>query len=976
MSQTPSLRLLAGLGLLLGPLLADAHGFGRNKVQYDTFDWRVLETEHLEIHYYPEEEALARRAADYGEDACRKLDAALGHKLSKKIPLIVYGSHYHFRQNNVTRSLVGESTGGFTEIFRTRVALPYAGSESEFRHVVHHELVHAYVFDRLYGGPIRSLFVLQYAFYVPLWFQEGIAEYYSNCWDSESEMMLRDAAISGALPPFDQVHGGYFVYKAGWSAVGWLADRHGDDVVRRILESLEENRDLRAAIREVTGEEPTKLAQEWLLDVRRHAWPSFAHLDSPERAGRLLTSHVGGDGALNANAVLSPSGKRAAFLSNRSGTPDLWVMDVDSPAEPRVLVRGARGGKFESLHPLRSSVGWSPDERLLVCAAQKGARDALYVLDAGTGRTVAEFVPDLDALERPDWSSADARFVFTGMKSGQVDLWTMEADGTRLARLTDDLAREEAPRFSPDGRRVVYASDAADSTGLDLWILDLARGEARPLRVAEGDQWDPCWSADGTRIFHVSDENGTRDLVSCSIEGDDVRRLTALVGGADSPTAARESGRLVFTAYHEGGWDLVLVEDADTLRAEDAPAVELPEIPWAGHTVRDSVAVASVPADSLGVVAAQPAEAESLAVVAAGEAEAESRGVAPPTEAPYRLRFRSEWITGAFLYDGFGPSAQVASSISDVLGNHRFQIGANLFRSMANADAFLTYSYLPGRLDWTVGMFHLRDQILDDRTSLGQPLGEEGDEAFFSERRWGLLANASYPFHTFRRVGLEVTALEMEREVSAADASASVRNFRGRVVIPRLHHSFDNTLWGWTGPVQGRRSLLSVEHSVPVGGEPLSFGTVIADARWYGRFGGEYVAALRTFAASSFGADPQEFQIGGPSSIRGYPRQVFHGRHAALVSAEFRYPFLEYVKLGWPFRSAFGGVRGDLFVDAGTAVGDPASFHGARRDLHVGFGVGARARLAYLPFRVDVGWPTDFGSVGEPVWHVTIAPEF
>jgi Tol biopolymer transport system component len=959
--HTRTLRLLAALFALLGPLLAEAQAFGRNKVQYESFDWRVLETEHLEIHFYPEEEALARRAAEYGEEACRRLDVALGHRLSKKIPLIVYGSHYHFRQNNVSRSLVGESTGGFTEIFRTRVALPYAGSESEFRHVVHHELVHAYVFDRLYGGPIKSLFVLQYAFYVPLWFQEGIAEYYSNTWDSESEMMLRDAAISGALPPFDQVHGGYFVYKSGWSAMGWLADRYGEDVVRRLLDSLQKNRDLRAAIREVTGEEPGKLAREWLLDVRRRAWPTFAHLDAPERVGRLLTGHTAGDGMLNADAVLSPSGKRAAFLSNRSGTPDLWVMDVDSTEPPRVLVRGARGGKFESLHPLRSSVGWSADERLLVCAAQKGARDALYVLDAGSGRTVAEFVPELDALERPDWSPADARFVFTGMKGGQVDLWTMEADGTGLRPLTHDLAREEAPRFSPDGRRIVYASDAADSTGRDLWVMELPGGEARPLRVAPGDQWDPCWSADGTRVFHVTDESGTRDLVSCSAEGGDVRRLTALVGGADSPSAAREGRRLVFTAYHEGGWDLVLVDDADTLRAGDAPAVALPATPWAGYTPRDST---------------QAAAADSSVAETEPDADADVLVQAPPVEAPYRLRFRSEWITGAFLYDGFGPSAQVASSISDVLGNHRFQVGANLFRSLSNADAFLTYSYLPRRFDWTVGVFHLRDQLLDDRTSLGQPLGEGGDESFFSERRWGLLANVSYPFHTFRRVGLELTALEMERDVLDQDAPESVRNFRGRVVIPRLHHSFDNTLWGWTGPVQGRRSLLSIEHSVPVGGEPLSFGTVVADARWYGRFGGDYVAAVRTFAASSFGADPKEFQIGGPSSIRGYPRQVFHGRHAALVSAEFRYPFLEYVKLGWPFRSAFGGVRGDLFVDAGTALDRPAEFHGVRRDLHVGFGVGARARLAYLPFRADVGWPTDFSSVGEPVWHVTIAPEF
>ncbi|NNE42961.1 MAG: hypothetical protein HKN12_02020, partial [Gemmatimonadetes bacterium] len=485
----PRLLPVASALLCAAFLLAvpeDARGFGRNKVQYDTFDWQVLVTDHLEIHFYPEERDLAYRAAEYGEAACRALDVDLGHTLTKRIPLIVYGSHYHFRQNNITPTLVGESTGGFTEIFRDRVALPYSGSEEDFRHVVHHELVHAYVFDQLYGGKFKSFFVLQYAFYIPLWFMEGIAEYYSNTWDSEAEMMLRDAAVSGALPPFERIHGGYFVYKSGWSAVGYLVDRHGEGVIRDILASMVETRDLRIAVEEVTGEKIEAISADWLEDVRRRSWPTIAELQNPDDFGRPLTASPQQDGTLNANAVLSPSGKRVAFLSNRSGTPDLMILDIDSDAPARTLVHGARGGKFESLHPLRSSFGWSPDENFLVAAAQKGARDALYILDVEDGRTVAELTPDLDAVTRPDWSPTEARFAFTGMRNGQVDLWTVEADGSGLRALTDDLAREDGARFSPDGRRIVFTTDhgtrdqlagdsasadrEAEEQGTDIWI--------------------------------------------------------------------------------------------------------------------------------------------------------------------------------------------------------------------------------------------------------------------------------------------------------------------------------------------------------------------------------------------------------------------------------------------------------------------------------------------------------------------------
>jgi len=947
-------RPLRAVSLLLLALLvassARAQSYGRNKVQYDTFEWQVLVTDHLEVHFYPEEEALARRAAEYGESACSRLDEALGHGLSKKIPVVVYGSHYHFRQNNVSPSLVGESTGGFTEIFRTRVVLPYSGSEPEFRHVVSHELVHAYMFDMLYGGPVRSLFVRQYAFAIPLWFAEGIAEWFSNEWDSEAEMMIRDAAISGTLPPFPAIYGGYFVYKAGWSAVAYLVSRHGEGVVKDILAALPETRDLHQAVKKVTDEDVGAIADAWLKDVRRSTWPRYADLHDPEEYGRpLAEAPPGGATPMSANGCLSPSGDRVVFLSDRSGTADLWIQDVEGKEEPRVLVHGARGGEFESLHPLRSSVGWSPDGKYVAVAAQRGARDALYVLEAKGGRVAFTNVPDLDALERPDWSPDGARVVFTGMKNGQVDLFAMDVDGANLVQLTDDLAEDRAPRWSPDGRTIAFASDRGGSMGLDVWLLDPETGHVSPLTLSPGDQWDPAWSADGRRVFHVSDELGTRDLVVTEVDGGS-RRLTALVGGADSPSVARETGRLVFTAYHGGTFSLFVVDDADTLSGADAPPVE--------------IALPVAPAE---VAAAEPAE---------------------PELADYHPRFRPEWVGGAIAFDGRGLSAAVQTMIGDVLGDHRLYVSARAYRSLADSDAIVSYAWLRRRFDFAFSVFHIKDYLHDRRTTLGQPIGEEGSRAWFTERQRGAMATVSYPFHTFRRLSFDLTALQVDRTLYDGSGFLSDRTEIGRtssrVLMPRISHVFDNTLWAWTGPIQGGRWLASYQQAIPIGGDDLTYGTLLADMRRYSRHG-RYVFAFRAMGATSFGSDPQRFFLGGPNTLRGWGLQRLGGRNVALLSGEFRYPFLEYVKLGWPFRSAFGGVRGNLFVDVGTAFDRPGRFNlagdaglgrGGLDDVQVGFGVGTRMRLAFLPVRVDVGWPTDLRRVGPPLWHFSIGPEY
>ncbi|HMB70037.1 MAG TPA: BamA/TamA family outer membrane protein, partial [bacterium] len=588
------------------------------------------------------------------------------------------------------------------------------------------------------------------------------------------------------------------------------------------------------------------------------------------------------------------------------------------------------------------------------------------------GGRVAELVPDLDAIERPDWSPATARFVFTGMHRGRVDLWLVDADGTGLVRLTDDLHDDRGPRWSPRGDRVLFTSDRADSTGRDLFAVDAVTGTVAPLVVAPGDQWDACWLGDGSSIAYVSDEWGTRDLVLHDLRTGERRRVTRLLGGADSPSAARRGGQLAFTAYEKGRFSIVLVDDPDTLSAVAADPVAAGPAFWppVAELASDTTA-----ADTARAAAAMPQDGTPGS---------------PPTDpevGDYRPRLRPEWLAGSFGYGGLGASLSLQTAFSDVLGDHRVTGSASAYRSLRDSDAYLGYAYRKRRVDWSMSTFHFRDYLWNDRTTLGQPVGEEGDDARFTERKWGGALGASYPFHTFARADFELVGMSVERtrhdEIDGRRQETS--RTRSTVLLPSLSHTFDNALWGWTGPVQGRRSVAVLQYAVPVGGEPLEFGSDMADLRRYHRFAGDYVFAWRAMATTSWGADPQQFQLGGSTTLRGQERLSIRGRNAALASLEYRYPFLEFVKFGWPLRTAFGGVRGNLFLDVGTAFDDPsrARLTGpnedgrrALRDLHVGFGVGARARVAYLPLRFDIGWRTDGTGVSSPVYHFFIGPEY
>src|SRR5688572_4637243 len=107
----PVRALALALALIGAPRLEAQQYFGQNLVQYKHFKWRVLETEHFLVHYYPEEKEAVRAAARMAERSYARLSRVIGHQFREKKPIILFSSRADFGQNNITGDL-GEGVGG------------------------------------------------------------------------------------------------------------------------------------------------------------------------------------------------------------------------------------------------------------------------------------------------------------------------------------------------------------------------------------------------------------------------------------------------------------------------------------------------------------------------------------------------------------------------------------------------------------------------------------------------------------------------------------------------------------------------------------------------------------------------------------------------------------------------------------------------------------------------------------------------
>ena len=121
----------AAAAALSAPVAASAQYFGQNKVQYRTFDFRILRTPHFDVYYYPEEESAARDGARMVERWYARYSRILDHEFEARQPLILYASSPEFQQTSVLQGDIGEGTGGVTEVFKQRIVLPFAGAYRE-----------------------------------------------------------------------------------------------------------------------------------------------------------------------------------------------------------------------------------------------------------------------------------------------------------------------------------------------------------------------------------------------------------------------------------------------------------------------------------------------------------------------------------------------------------------------------------------------------------------------------------------------------------------------------------------------------------------------------------------------------------------------------------------------------------------------------------------------------------------------------
>jgi Tol biopolymer transport system component len=1004
--------------------------FGKNKVQYKTFNWYFIQTDNFNIYFYKDEYHLAKFAADVLEDAYLKVKQELRYDLGKRVPVIIYNSHNDFQQTNVVSDLIEEGVGGFTETFKNRIVVPFTGSYEDFRHVLHHELTHAVTFDMLYGNVIGSLLSREYLFQLPLWFAEGYAEYSSRGgWDIQADMVLRDATINGYLVPLD-LAGGYLVYKEGQSAIGYIVKKYGEEKLSEILNKGKMELSMDKALKSAIGLDTKGLSEEWMKFLRKEYWPEIASRSEPKDFAKQLTDHTKDGSYINERPAFSPQADRLAIFSDRSDYTEVYIISsIDGKVIER-LVKGERSGDLESLHSYVSGLSWSSDGQSLAFVSKSRGKDVLCLIQVRNKKIYRKLYFNLDAMRSPSWSPDGEKIAFVGMKDGKTDIYLCDLNSKKATRLTDDYYDDEDPSFSPDGKFIAFTSDRPISSSEDsvkyeyghynLYLYDLNLQKIIPLTekhgstllTMEGNNTSPTWSPDGRKICFVSDRNGIYNLYIMDLDSSTTFPITNVLAGCFAPSWSKEGDKIAFSAFQKGGWDIFLLKEIKPISPETDSLTQTPYLlslradtisTKPDTTQREETEEKKLDFTSYVFKAGQN-ELDSLT----GQLEkktAEKKDTLTTrlpsgeyAQKKYKLKFSPDLVSGALSYDTFfGFRGQSVIVISDLLGNHTFLLATDLVNTIDQSNFQLFYLYTAQRINWGVGILHTKYYYVDSYDRL------------FSDRVYGALGYLSLPFSKFSRADLDLTHISVDRKYYDPNPFTSNYDDRSvKVLLASLSWINDTVIWGHTGPVNGSRSSFSYEYAPYLTPRSISYGAAMMDYRKYWHFKKRYSFAFRLASGFSHGQDKKKFFLGGTSDwispslgsedvygindlyfgnvitpLRGYKYFDVQGTRFFLTNLELRYPFVEHLEMKFPLPLSIHYVNGAFFYDMGAAWDENKKFKGGTteggtklKDIKAGFGFGPRANLGFLVLKYDIAWQTDFDSVSKPRHYLSLGAEF
>ena len=1031
--------------------------FGKNRVQWKDFHWSYYKYDNFDVYYYQGGDDLADYVLQYAKKEIPRMERSFNNHFTRKVQFLVFNSLGDLKQSNLNSDDEETgNTGGVAKIIGAKVFLYFNGNYVDFEQQIREGIAHLLLSQAMNGVSIGSQIRNSYRYDIPEWFQDGLCAYITEDWDSFKEDRLQRGILSGDFKKINQLHDQDAVI-AGYSFWGFIEEKYGTQAFNEILALAENSQNVKKALLYVTGVKYKQLIKQWYAFYQERYQSLINNIPSETMALKYRKYRT------FTEPEVSPDGRHLAYVSNDEGKINIWVEDLRTGKKEKLYKTGYRSDTWiDTSFPL---LAWHPTGSILSFIVEEEGKIQLCNLDLGTKEIGKNYLFEFQKVTSFSYAHHDRKIVLAASRRGKPDIFVYNLFSNTLEQITNDYYTDLSPAFTADDRQIIFSSNRESDTlqvqsepveqhkQFNLFAYDyVAKGNVlRNLTQQQLSSSILPKSFPGNKLFFLNDSSGFFNLYEARFDSavshiDTVvhyryfsnnRRLTnystSIIDYSYNPVEKRmvmllpdKDSQKVYTAPYPSGDQEANLQQMSPYaqqriikkkKAETTPIAETTP-----HRFKTSYRIArrkAPTADSLAVVQKPPK------VVPPPTPKAKDTILRPQNY--YTELFINEMTSqidfsylnysyqpfsgnGGAVYLNSGANVFMGAMMTDLMENHKIDLGVKLNASLINNEYVLRYRDLTKRLDRSLVLHrYVTDNTYDYyyRTFT--------HEAFYT---------LSYPFNEI--LSLRGTAIlrDDKRVTLAIDdyslAQGSVREQLGGV---RGELVYDNSKKLQTNIYVGSRGKLFAEYYQTIKRDTKNFIVLGFDYRHYTRIHRNFIWANRLAGSSSFGQNKLIYYMGGvdnwilakfdngtpidysqpytyqtlATNMRGFDQNIRNGNNFVVFNSELRFPVFSYL-LNRPINMQFiKNFQLVAFGDIGTAwTGwnpyDPGNslytshYHDGNLDISVtqmkepivgGFGIGVRTTLFGYFVRGDMAWGIDDGHINrKPHYYLSFNLDF
>lgn len=916
---------LAGLGVATAQNYPSLERFGKNRIQYRSFEWKIVRTSNFEIYYYQDGSQIANLTAQYAESEFDRITELLGYTPYNRVKIFLFNSPEELAQSNIGLTAQGGVSSREQNLSKSRIELAFTGDQISFRQQIIRDVAMLFVYDMLYGGSLKDALQSSLLLTLPDWFMPGIASYIAYGNSLELDDYMRDISLNRPVKK-PSLLSGADAERVGHSIWNYIVQRYGRDNVSNILNLTRIIRNEQNSISSTLGVPYSRFLREW-----RDYYAGMA--TSVNQSYRASTDDfqlkVGSadDKTLLTSLKLSPDKQFIAYSVLRDGKFSVEVVNTTNRKKTTVLSGGYRldGQVKQASTPL---LAWQRDNNLLVVTDELGKTN-LYQYSGFEKKPKREFKRSVNGLSQVIWMNASddgGSLIMSADRKGQNDLFLYNINRGSYQQLTNDLYDDLYPAFvGRTARQVVFSSNRRDDTlGVDKGSyrtvndhlsLFSHEGGARDLSLVRltdslSHATQPV-PAGETTVYFLNDATGVRNLYRLETESKSVAQLTAFPESIRLYDLKPANGGFVYSSLKNGDEYIgfrsqlsltqtvqspptqrsIAINKANPSAAPRVSPAKTDSTPRPSRATTDSAAAGrtgtGAQLETGTKLALEPGEVDTdnyqfdPEVVKAAEYRQRRSvtGVSPglTTALPRNRRRENITIRGPFDYKAtFGINEAPSNWRVDPIKGFGYAQEVTLTDLLENhvlrAGGFLSLTNTLRNSDLFAEYTNLTHRIDYGARVDRQTLFADGAGILQKYRYNRVSVSASYPISVNSRFTVSpfyaMTRLIDLSSFSEPDRVSDYAGLRGEFV-------FDNTKVNGMNMIAGTKAKLKFEEYAGLRGPSQGFRRLSLDLRHYQRIHRDLVLATRFAFSQSGGAAPKKSTLGGMENwIGGKKEQI------------------------------------------------------------------------------------------------------